>query len=820
MPTVLRVLAAFILVLLAASSFAQVTCVAVAPTIAGTGSGTTWGNAKAYSALSGSGWVRGDRCYLADGNYGTTLNVSTAASGTAVIEIRKAQSFDYGQGSSVGCSNNLNSDSSWNAGTMGSVQAYLQAPSRGGSSLFSLTGYITINGNGSGVSNDPVGCGKMYSNPPATNVVAPPSPAGCGIKFDDSTCTATSLGACGAGGSGINPTNGTGDIFEWTEHFGNGGRGASLATVGGTSPNEEYWMWLQSVSGNTLSHNYFHNMMTTYVLLNGGDSNITISNNYFWGIYDNGSLHSEAIQVQGTNTDVYVYGNILRDQVTNGDVVVIGATGGNLNGLYFYNNLDYCTNGTSSEDFIYGNSCNHTQAMLGCINSGAVCANFYVYNNTQAQVGGGSGGTFKCGTANSAGGTVTNLNFENNLFYNCGGFQTYNSSGTGGTWDYNAYLNSGQAAIGAHDTSSSSSPNPFTALNATTPLLSIASENALWDTRVSLGSPYDTDILGTTRTTDRGAYQFVTTTPPSVCGPPTYGCSSTSTANPGLAVAPFVSSAPTAHSCTGDCVASHPTRFDTTLNPAPHNPISRLTDGLTYSSGASVGGPTCSGGDTDDMGSQNETFAGIVQGGFANVYLMSAYPDGSYQRIGTGVGDNCPIAFSQITDNVYWHVTNGTQLYKKTIGVYPAIISDMWIYDVYGTSGSPNAPYQCPGLPSGMVIAGVLHMRQGDDGRTALAMAPSGGGQGSGDWVIAWDATLGCTTADMATGQYWTWTTTGTSSTAATGSLVSTGCYGSNGAGLHGIHDSQMTRDGNYLFMSFTSGGWTGGACNGQTFTT
>jgi hypothetical protein len=312
--------------------------------------------------------------------------------------------------------------------------------------------------------------------------------------------------------------------------------------------------------------------------------------------------------------------------------------------------------------------------------------------------------------------------------------------------------------------------------------------------------------------------EYLTSNPP--CGPPTYYCSTTSTANPGLAVAPFISSAPTAHSCTGDCVAAHPTRFDTTLNPAPHNPISRLTDGLTYSSGASVGGPTCSGGDTDDMGSQNETFAGIVQGGFANVYLMSAYPDGSYQRIGTGVGDNCPIAFSQITDNVYWHVTNGTQLYKKTIGVYPAILSNAEIYDIYGTAGSPNAPYQCPGLPSGMVIAGVLHMRQGDDGRTAFAMAPSGGGQGSGDWVIAWDATLGCTTADMATGQYWAWTTTGTSSTAATGSLVSTGCYGSKGSTLHGIHDSQMTRDGNYLFMSFTSGGWTGGACNGQTFTT
>ena len=306
----------------------------------------------------------------------------------------------------------------------------------------------------------------MYSNPTSTNVVLPNSPAGCGIRIDDSTCTTTSFsgsnGTCGLGaGDGVNSANGNNVTFEWVEMFGNGGRGPSLATAGGTYATESYWWWVKTPTNTVITHSYLHNMMTTYFLSTGGISNVSIDHNYLWGLYDSSQLHSEGIQLEGTNTGGFnVNNNIFRDQTTNGDIVqVIGsAVSSNVN---FYNNLDLCTNGTSANDALYlGTKCNHTNGMLSCINVGNSCTNWNVYNNTMAQVGGGTGnGTFQCGNGGDPSGDTLQINFENNLFYNCGGFLSH--QGSGGTWDYNAYLNSGQSAIGAHDTSSSSSPNPF-----------------------------------------------------------------------------------------------------------------------------------------------------------------------------------------------------------------------------------------------------------------------------------------------------------------------------------------------------------------------
>lgn len=494
--------------LLVAAGEAQVTCRAVAP--GGSGTGLSWTSPLGPSAI-GSSMTRGFRYYLADGSYGATANFTTALSGTTTIEVRKAQSYDFGR-SSDGCSNDISAG--WNAGTMGSSQAVWAAVSGSPAALYNFTGYYIINGNGAGVSADVIGCGGIYPSPTSTNVVAPPSPAGCGIKFDDSACVSTANQGCGQGGNGINNTNGNNVTVEYTEQFGNGGRGPSLSTAGGTYPNEYYWWWVKTPTNTTITHNYYHNMMTTYALFTGGATNVSIDHNYFWGMYDQSTSHAEGVQLEGTNTgspvSLSINNNIFRDQTTNGDVVQVIGSSSSAN-LLFYNNVDVCTNGTSSNDALYGTSCNHTQGMLSCINVGNSCVNWTVVGNTMAQVGGGSGGTFVCGNGGDpSGDTLTGLIMENNLWYNCGSF-LYNP-GSSGTWDYNAYLNSGRSAIGAHDTSSSSSPNPFTALNATSPLLSIVSENALWDTRVSLGSPYDTDIIGTARTSDRGAYQFVSGT--------------------------------------------------------------------------------------------------------------------------------------------------------------------------------------------------------------------------------------------------------------------------------------------------------------------
>src|SRR5277367_3178033 len=97
-------------------------CHAVSPNGSGSKTGADWNDA--YAGLP-STLVRGDIYYLADGNYGNNLSVTTAASGTTTITLKKAQSYDYGR-SSEGCSNDISAG--WNASTMGASQAAWYSP--------------------------------------------------------------------------------------------------------------------------------------------------------------------------------------------------------------------------------------------------------------------------------------------------------------------------------------------------------------------------------------------------------------------------------------------------------------------------------------------------------------------------------------------------------------------------------------------------------------------------------------------------------------------------------------------------------------------
>lgn len=303
-----------------------------------------------------------------------------------------------------------------------------------------------------------------------------------------------------------------------------------------------------------------------------------------------------------------------------------------------------------------------------------------------------------------------------------------------------------------------------------------------------------------------------------ICGPPNYACSAATTANAGTIAPIFIATSPTPTTCSGDCQNS--VHYDTTLNPSGVDPISRLTTGANFPSGASVGNVTCSGGDNDLMGSANETYLGLVQGGFARIFHMHVGSDGSYQVANAGgafgLAILCPIAFSQTTDNVLYQVKNATQIWKYTI-TSDTTASGVEIFDITGGGGFQ----QCPGInwstfgtPSTNSILGVSKT----DGRIAFAVGP--GGQGSADIAIVWDKTLGCATVNFNTGQWWTFCNSScSSSTPVSGSLSATGCYGSQGASNKGIHDLEFSGDGNTVVATVNSGGgWTGGACNGQTF--
>jgi hypothetical protein len=464
-----------LLCLASSSAFASYHAVVPTSMCSTSGNGTSWacastsGGAGAYVGLP-STLTRGDVYCLADGNYGNHLSLSTPASGTLTIELRKAQSYDP----------NCSGLAGWNTATMGSAQAYWASTGSGQIVDVGSGGYWIINGNGNNAGTEEVGCGGVQANPPSTMRGRAPNPAACGIKIDDSTCTSTATDGCD-GGSGV--MNGSGAHITWesVEWFGQG-----LNSNGNNNSETYFWFATPPLTNVTITHSYLHNASTTYLtVVNGNWNNGSFDHNYVWGLYDGSVNHGEAIQLQGSNSGDVVHHNIFRDQMTNGDMVAVMS--GTQSNMSFYDNVDFCSPGGNST------SCRHNDGVIGCFNS-QTCSNYLVYNNTFSFPG-------NCGW-NVTGGPST-MTVENNIWYNCA---AVGMSGGSNTIDYNSYLNSGQSPVGSHDVSSSSAPNPFVNLAAGN--LSLASENADWGSRASLGSPYNIDMSGATFTSDRGAYQY------------------------------------------------------------------------------------------------------------------------------------------------------------------------------------------------------------------------------------------------------------------------------------------------------------------------
>jgi hypothetical protein len=446
------------------------------------GDGANWdcaassGGAGAYVGLP-STLVRGSVYCLADGNYGGSLNLDTADSGTLTIELRKAQSYDSNCAGLAG----------WSTSTMGSAQAVWNWVHSGQIVVFG-SDYWIINGNGNNAGTTEVGCGGVQANPPpfvsggATNTPAP-HPAACGILISDYTCTATSTNGC-TGGVGVMGGHGNYITWESTEWLGQGNK------TGNNAPEPYFWMVSSPLTGVVMSHNYMHNAGSTYfTICCGGWNNGSFDHNYVWGLYDSVN-HAEAVQLQGNNSTDAIAHNIFRDQATNGDVVAVDS--GTENAMSIYDNVDYCSTGAN---------CNHTNGFIGCFyNSGNsnICTNYLVYNNTLSIPSGGCGWNLQASSDTAI--------IENNVMWDC------SSSGSitnvsGVTSDYNVYLNSNQGVIGSHDYSSSSAANPF--VNFQGGNFNLASDHSsTWGTRLSLSAPYNIDVYGNTYTTDRGAAQF------------------------------------------------------------------------------------------------------------------------------------------------------------------------------------------------------------------------------------------------------------------------------------------------------------------------
>jgi hypothetical protein len=288
------------------------------------------------------------------------------------------------------------------------------------------------------------------------------------------------------------------------------------------------------------------------------------------------------------------------------------------------------------------------------------------------------------------------------------------------------------------------------------------------------------------------------------CGAPNY-CSSTATANPGAISALFTGT-----------TGVNLTAFDTTYNPAPLDCYTRATDATTWG-GSSTDNNTFSGGDNDIMWSKLSTYVGVESGG--EVYLLHLDLTGNCGKVVNtgdlnhtgGIHVAGPFGFSKVTDNIFYYLTNFTQINEATITSDKTYQSSLLVDVASGTT--------CPGLPYpfGATHGGILGIKY-DDSRFGWVLSNTGG-QGTGVWAVVWDRSLGCAVANMSTGSYWAFCTSEcTPSTRPTGTLASSAaCTDGKNCNCWGgpIHDSQMSGDGTALVIT-EYGVWTHGACAGN----
>jgi Divergent InlB B-repeat domain len=323
---------------------------------------------------------------------------------------------------------------------------------------------------------------------------------------------------------------------------------------------------------------------------------------------------------------------------------------------------------------------------------------------------------------------------------------------------------------------------------------------------------------------DAGAYEFVNPG----CGPPTYNCFHTGTNNPGTIAPIFISTAPTATTCSGACQNS--TAYDLTINPIGIGGITRITDGASVPSGLSIGNLTCSGGDNDLMWSRDEKYLALANTGLGVQIEQISLVNGFAQVVNTGVpiihGINCPFAWDYTLagqPNVYFSMVQNHLLQSSTLTSISTLPTPVNVVD-YTASGV------CPGLPNpfGTVDwASILIPANGPNGSQRFTLAISTGVQGTGRWVVSYDTLLGCSTINFADpsvdpvagGKWWTWCTGGSCgpSTPASGTIstASPNCWGFNS-----IHDGQASRDGSTFRLSLTPGtSGTQGVCVSNTST-
>ena len=440
---------------------AHAACHVVTPSGSGAQTGADWNNALAGLPAN---LISGDTYYLADGKYLPYANT------TANTTIKKAIASDN-------CT-----ATGWNTGTMGSAQAVFQptASSNFGRALKLEANNQTVDGNSA-------------ANWHAGTTAA----AAYGIKLDGSTCDSASWYCWNliVGDSG----SVSGIVVKYVEVAGSG------ATDAANLAHEDENVTLRATTGFTFSYGYIHDSSGDPVEMVGVSSNIQVDHSYIWKNDSTPTYHGECMASNGSVSNIFIFDNILQD--CEGTAFIDSLNSGNSvtdDNWQIYNNVGLYSPNNSTGRTGCGDG------FVCCCGNGVsqACTNWKIVNNTVLNYGGGgaagNGGVIWQGGATTTGTPI----IQNNLFWNNPLGEVFNVP-AGSTVDHNSCIgpndNGACTGTGAVNTTSTT-PIPF--VNWTVLNFNLASDNAEWNNRISLGAPFDTDAGGNPFTTDRGAYQY------------------------------------------------------------------------------------------------------------------------------------------------------------------------------------------------------------------------------------------------------------------------------------------------------------------------
>ena len=481
----------------------------VCPGATGTHSGADWTNAytgigSATGNVNPSSMVRGDIYYVANGQVtsaSSTIIFNAADSGTSIITVQKA--IDGANGTNTGWTNG-------GTGTCNSSQAVFGP-------LQFLSDYWTFNGvhRGNGTGNPWLDWRTNYGFYVNNN------------NGSNSPVNSSWAVQIGSPGSNLPESN---VLVEYTEVNG------SHDTTGLKFDGGIQFTGGQS-SGNYAGYNYVHNVGVQDGIDGDSVNNFTIE--YNWLNFNEVTFnnHSEIIAlrcwiVHGGETDNgvtirynYVENNNGTSSIATPCTTDIGPSNWAIYGnVFLYNSAEsdpayVCHQPASGNQ----TECDGNPGWLSLWNFATWGGYLYVFNNTISTIDNHAGtqyGLCHHDWGGTSGMTMGDVAFYNNVYYNC--LENSTPSSCPGTCtsfvdDYNSYFGMTETNdTRTHHQGCSggcTSQNPFVNVGQTSnannfSLTGSSDPTSAWFNTHSLLAANDTDLLGNTRTSSRGALQF------------------------------------------------------------------------------------------------------------------------------------------------------------------------------------------------------------------------------------------------------------------------------------------------------------------------